>query len=202
MPVLVEGISVIVRRGAIDSRFRGGWRNFESDVPNRTLCTDEELARVGFMSSVDVEAYVGRLEMGGLTFVEDGRSVDVAVVDQLHGPTVPTDWLEFAEFTLDQKGNKVLGCWLVEGPRITTGHDLSLIPMWLSTPAGWTYENSLSADSGYVANYEMNDKLTFLRHEGGKDIYLDRATGKEAYIGRTEPHLSFDPASAKRPAVH
>jgi hypothetical protein len=37
MAVLVEAISVIVRRDAIDGAFDGGWRGFVSSVPNVTL---------------------------------------------------------------------------------------------------------------------------------------------------------------------
>lgn len=57
--------------------------------------------------------------------------------------------------------------------------------MTLSTPEGWCYENSLSANFNYVANEEMKEKLKFLRHNDGLDVYLDLSTGKEVYIGRT-----------------
>ena len=72
MAVLVEAISVIVRRDAIDRRFSGGWREFLNAVPNNTFCADEDLARVGFMTPQDVEAFVRRLDCGGLTFVRKG----------------------------------------------------------------------------------------------------------------------------------
>jgi hypothetical protein len=49
MAVLVEAISVVVRRDAIDRSYEGGWVAFVSSVPNATLCTDDQLARVGFM---------------------------------------------------------------------------------------------------------------------------------------------------------
>ena len=58
MSVLVEGISVIIKRKKIDEMFPGGWDAFVEDVPNRTLCADDELARVGFMSSPDAEAFI------------------------------------------------------------------------------------------------------------------------------------------------
>ena len=45
MAVLVEGISVIVRRDAVESKYRGGWKGLIADVPNSTLCMDEELIR-------------------------------------------------------------------------------------------------------------------------------------------------------------
>ena len=57
MAVLVEGISVIVRRDAIESKYDGGWDTFVDNVPNATLCADDEIARVGFMGPADVEAF-------------------------------------------------------------------------------------------------------------------------------------------------
>ena len=81
MAVLVEAISVVVRRDAIDSRLSGGWRNFLDIVPNNTLCLDEDIARVAFMTPPDVEAFISHLESGGLTFLRDGQSVDIAVVE-------------------------------------------------------------------------------------------------------------------------
>ena len=33
---------------------------------------------------------------------------------------------------------------------------------------------------------EMQEKLKFLRHEDGTDVYVDRSTGKEVYIGRPQ----------------
>ena len=61
MAVLVEGISVIIRRRVIEEKFPGGWDAFVEDVPNETLCADDELARVGFMSPDDVKAYCKKL---------------------------------------------------------------------------------------------------------------------------------------------
>jgi hypothetical protein len=69
MAVLVEGISVIVRRDAIGQRHADGWPGFLNTVPNETLCADDELARVGFMTPTEVEAYIHRLETRGLRFL-------------------------------------------------------------------------------------------------------------------------------------
>lgn len=54
MAVLIEAISVVVRKDAIEKRFPGGWDSFLDEIPNNTLCTDGELVRVGFMSPQDV----------------------------------------------------------------------------------------------------------------------------------------------------
>lgn len=186
MAVLVEAISVIVRRDAIDARFPGGWRQFLAIVPNGTLCSDEGLARVGFMSPVDVDAFVGRLEEGGLTFTLDGKAVDIAVVDQMRGPTMPAEWLQFARLSIGGTGDKVAACWLFEGPRMGAGIHLPAKGMTLATPDGWVYEDSLSAKFKFVENEALREKMKFLRHENGMDVYLDRSTGKEVYVGRPQ----------------
>jgi hypothetical protein len=184
MAVLVEAISVVVRLDAIKSRFAGGWREFLACVPNSTLCADEFLARVGFMSPPDIEAFVKRLERGGLTFLRNGKSIDIAVVDQMRGPTMPVEWLEFACISLSEAGNKVAACWLFEEPRIAAGVHMPAEGVNIATPDGWVYENSLSANFKFVENEEMQQKLKFLRKEEGTDIYLDLSTGKEVYVGR------------------
>jgi uncharacterized protein YdhG (YjbR/CyaY superfamily) len=193
MAVLVEAISVIVRRDAIDARFSGGWRAFIEAIPNRTFCTDGELARVGFMSPPDVEGFVRRLERGGLIFLRNGKAIEMAVVDQMNGPTVPAEWLEFARLPLGDTGGEVAACWLYEGPRFAGGLHMPAREMAIATPDGWTYKGSLSADFKFVGNEEMNEKLKFLRHEKGADVYLDLATGREVYVGRAQgPPLDPD----------
>ena len=186
MAVLVEAISVIVRRDAISARFSGGWRQFLAIVPNSTLCSDEDLARVGFMSPPDIEAFVRRLENGGLTFVRDGQAVDIAVVDQIRGPTMPAEWLEFVRLSLGGTENKIAACWLFEGPRMGWGIHMPTKEITIATPDGWYYEDSLSANFKFVKNEEMQEKLKFLRHENGTDVYLDRSTGKDVYVGRPQ----------------
>jgi hypothetical protein len=188
MAVLVEGISVVIKRKSIDSKFLGGWSRFVADVPNQTLCADDDLARVGFMSPDDTEGYVAHLEGCGLCFVTEGQCVDFAVVDQLRGPTTPADWLEYTHLSITTgPDRKVAACWLFEGPRVVAGVHLSDNRLTLATPAGWQYENSLSARFTFVPDKEVPEKLKFLRHENGKDVYLDSSTGKEVYVGRANP---------------
>ena len=150
MAVLVEGISVVVRRDVIDDRFPGGWRQFVRAVPNDTLCTDEEIIRVGFMSRPDVEEFTDQLEKEGLVFARNRQAVDIAVVDQVNGPTLPNSWLEFARLSLTGSDNKVSACWLFEGKRNGAGIHMPSMQMSLATPEGWRYEDSLSANFKFV----------------------------------------------------
>jgi hypothetical protein len=101
MAVFVEFISVIVRRDAIDERYTGGWGGFVEDVPNRTLCADSRLARVGFMNPADTKTYVDGLERKGLSYLRDGKAVDLVVVDQLRGPVVDCNWVEYGQIALN-----------------------------------------------------------------------------------------------------
>ncbi len=174
MGVLVEAISVIIRRQSIEQTYPGGWHGFVADVPNGTLCADEDLARVGFMSPQDVKVFVHRLESVGLTFQRDGEAVDLAVVDQRTGPTSPCRWLEFG-FVLNGE------------QRIAVCQAPGRAGLTVMTPDGWCYEDSLSARHGFVPNEAVAEEMEFVRHESGLDVFRDRRTGKQVYVGHVWP---------------
>jgi hypothetical protein len=173
MAVLIEGISVVVRRSRIDVLYPGGWDAFVSDCPNRTLCADEDLARVGFMDPTDVEAFVKRLESFGFVYCRDAEAVDLAVVDQQQGPATACSWLEFGHVQLG--GHRVAAC------RAAGSKDPTLI-----TPNGWIYERSLSANFSFLPRAEADRQLRFLRHEHNVDVFLHLPTGREVYVGRAD----------------
>jgi len=187
MAVLVEALSVIVRRDAIAVRFRGGWSSFFSIIPNNTFCADESLVRVGFMTPDDVESFIDKLEAGGLIIAGQEGWLDVAVVDQDMGPTLKAPWLQFARIGLDNTDYKVGSCWLrPPGKNVGAGIYMPSLSMSLATPKGWEYETSLSSESNrkFVVTEKMNSEYKFLRREDGQDIYLDVATGKECFVSR------------------
>lgn len=151
MAVLVEALSVIVRRDSIDSYMTGGWSKFVDLVPNQTMCTDEELVRVGFMTPADVEDFVFQLERHGLQFhygdvktqIERGlrNSGDIVVIDQIRGPTTQCDWIEFGAFTLEGEDVKIPSCWLFKAPRLASGLHFKSKQMTIATPENWTPQN-------------------------------------------------------------
>lgn len=186
MAVLVEAISVIIRRDAINQRFAGGWEAFVDCVPNATLCYDEDLARVGFMAPADVQAFIHRLEVRGLRFLDrHNQAVNIAVADQQRGLMVDCDWLEFAQLNFMDLG-KVGACWLFEGPRLAHGVHLPGGSLTLATPPGWEYENSLSKEFSFVPDGIEASRLEYLRTEDGVDVYWDNEEEKEVFLGRTE----------------
>jgi len=174
MAVLIEGISVIIRVEALLDKFAGGRDAFMRIVPNQTLCVDDEIIRVGFMTPQDTESFVKRLEDAGLEFLRDGEAIDLAVVDQLQGISSKCIWLEFGHVDIGAEGQRVSACNLV-------GSQL----MKVITPPGWKFEGSLSSTHTFIPTEEIEKSMKFLRHEKGLDVYLNLVTGKEMYIGRT-----------------
>ena len=192
MAVLVEGTSVIVRRDAIESKYDGGWDTFVDNVPNATLCADDEITRVGFMGPADVEAFVRHLERMGLQFVQGGKAIDLAIADQQEGLITECGWLEFAKIGYRDQG-KISTCWFFDSPRIVPGIHLRGRSMDIATPAGWKFEDSLSQKFQFVPTGQENERLKFLRSEDSIDVFLDLNTGKEVFLGRTSRHKRPDP---------
>jgi hypothetical protein len=173
MAVLVEAISVIVRVSAIRDRFPGGWTAFAEAVPNKTLCCDDELARVGFMTPYDCRAFVDSLASAGIVFLKDGQSQDIVVADQMRGFTVPCDWADFGRIEMNP------------GQQVSAAQRSGTTSRQLFCPDGWRYEGSLSQQFGYVPSGNEDKSLRFLGHEKGSDVYLNLLTGNKVYIGRT-----------------
>ncbi len=101
MAVEIEFANVIIRKPALVAKFPGGLDGFAaSDLPN--YIEDDNLVRVGFISSGEALNLAGQLAQHGLTFNETAQS-DVAVVQHDSYP----NWL-----TIGPVGN-LIGCWLI-----------------------------------------------------------------------------------------
>jgi len=173
MAVLIEAISVVIK---VDSILRAfdDFEEFENIIPNKTLCSDNEIVRVGFMVPDDVEAFIDKLKEYDLIYLDSELSIDIAVVEQRHGLTTKCEWLEFGHINLSEDGQRIATARLVNSKE----GDLFM-------PDGWQYENSLSSTYGFVPTEHVDKSLEYLKHENGVDVYLNSVTGKEVYIGRT-----------------
>ena len=80
MPVLIEAISIVIRAEVVNKLYPGGWDGFRDDCPNKTLCEDNELIRVGFMTPTDAQQFVNDLAKFGIEYVRDGKAIDLVVV--------------------------------------------------------------------------------------------------------------------------
>ena len=169
MAVLCESYSVVVRREAIDRRFVGGWKGFVNKLPNSSMCTDEELVRVGFLDPDLLNIYVNSLIHEGLIY-----EIDIVIVDQNDGPIKDCDWIQFSKTQFEGGEHEVSMCWLWEGHKPPKGSiilkDESFV---LATPMGWS--------PGGIKHGVGIDNLKFLRSEGGLDIYWDEEEKKEVF---------------------
>ena len=189
MPVLCECISVIIKCSSIERYFKGGMDAFYKIIPNDTARSDGELFGVGFMNPMDVKSFIDVLENGGLQFqkskgfslkrLKNRSQNDIVVVDQFMGPTTDCDWVEFSQFPVGENNTMVSACWLFVGTRFGLGPQISEDQLNnLAVPHGWTPDQTGSIS--FHPDYE-SDRFTFLRHENGLDVYLEKATGKEHY---------------------
>jgi len=131
MSVLVEAFTVVVPRGVIEESFEAGLDGYASLVPNGTLRSDAHLTAVSFMTLADVDWYLEELNRQGVVVVTDGRSDEVAIVDQLSGAMESREWLSF-----EAGNNAPAECWWTEAEKGA-----------MQTYEGWTLEHSLSNPS-------------------------------------------------------
>lgn len=199
MAVLVEEISVVVRRDSIDTKFKGGWEAFLNAVQNITLCYDDDLVCFTLMDSRDLTPLVAMFQQGGLIFNQDDNFVDIAVVDEKDGPACSTNWLQFMPdyFPIDNLGNTLSGCWFIRNPLPVYGvhmpagwNQYSDIPLLM--PEEWSYDKSFNKK--HVLLEETSKILKFLRRKDDVDIYLDLETGEKKPIAR--PIIEGDKDSA------
>jgi len=186
MAVLLEILSVVIRHDAIRRAFRGGWAAFErAPAPNRTLCSDGELIRIGFMHPADAAAYISTLEAAGLIYQRDGQAVDLALVDQQRGLLLPAPWLEVGLLCIN--GREVAACWLTDRQ-----------PDNLAVPPGWKYEGSASQHPCLCAEADDGDRFKFLRRQDNVDVYLNLVSGKEVFVARSVIQGNTAPALASQ----
>ena len=180
MSVLAEALSVIVLCSSIEKKVRGGWSTFMAIVPNNTLCTDQEIARVGFMTAYDVHVFIGELEKLGLIYLENEVSVDDCVFDQFTGPWATVMWLMGGPATYDEVGGEITICALDKAGQF-------VLPAFyeLALPANWKYAQSMSSIRTNLSVDEFSERMKYIRTDNGMEVYLDDVDKTEVYIGRT-----------------
>lgn len=173
MAVLVEAISVIIKNDAIVRCF-GSLDKITDNPPNNTLCFDEFITRIGFMTPTDVGVFVRYMEKYGMTHISDGKAVDIWVIDQITGPTSECDWAEFGTAVIFNGDYKI---------KICTHKDEDGCS--LRCPNGWEYENSLSKNGQRMNAETVNDNMEYVGTDGKTETWVNKKTGKKMYIGRT-----------------
>ncbi len=167
MAVLVEAISVIVKQSSIELRFPGGMKNFLEQVPNSTYCNDGKLVRVGFMTPQDVKDFIGNLEVCGLVYLQNGRPLDLVVIDEVRGPTVDCDW------------KKVSRVQVEDGSIVVARMSDDERPVEVALPTGWKLSERLT----FVHPEELGKRFVPISDDSGLSTFIDTKTGKRMYSG-------------------
>lgn len=167
MAVLIEALNVVVRRALLEQRFPGGIIGFQDIVPNKTFCADEHLVRVGFMDPASVGDFVATLERYGFELFDGSRFTDMAVVDQLRGPTAPAPWL-----TMERAEQGHAFAYMTGTPSGT-----------LQTPETWTLAISLSNEQDiFTPLQDVADQFEHLDFSDGVHRVRQRSTGQIKFI--------------------
>ena len=67
MPVLIEGVSVLIKKGSIYERYQGGYGRFVYDLQDQaSLCESDQLVRIGFDTHELARQYLQLLVARGL----------------------------------------------------------------------------------------------------------------------------------------
>ena len=148
MAVLIENISIIIRKDSLDQKFPGGWKAlFESynSVWN-DIFYDEKIVCISYRHAPYIKEFIEHLENNGLIFMQNGQATDIAIVDSIHGLLTPATWLEFSRIEdANEKGKITVAiCWIFKGnSKEFEIHEFKENSS-LCTPEYWNYTGSSS----------------------------------------------------------
>lgn len=160
MALPIEGFTVVVRRERIQDLLDAK----RLAIPNGTALADEFLWRISFMTPADAHVFVETLESLGINATK-GPDSDAATVNEFDGAVEPyCEWLEMMRW------EKAVIAWLA-----------GTTPKTVTAREGW--DPKVGSGLEYRS---AHDGLELLRVEDNVEVYRDKATGKELYIGRSD----------------
>ncbi|CAM3679784.1 hypothetical protein [Polynucleobacter antarcticus] len=100
MPVLIDGVTVLIKKGALFERYKGGYGQFIYDLQDlSTLAIGDDLVRISFEDHDSARAYQRILIEKGLKVAlmneDDPAKVDAILIDQIFGPSMKVYWLNY-----------------------------------------------------------------------------------------------------------
>lgn len=161
MAVTIEGFTVVVKY----DRIRDLLQNGALKIPNSTALADDHLWKISFMAETDARKFLRSLQEFDLN-VSSGPDSDAVLADEFDGSVEP-----YCEWLRTGKWEKAVIAWK-EGTQ----------PETIIAREGW--------DPKVGSGLEFHDpskmqSLEFLRLEENVEVFLNKKTGKEVYIGRT-----------------
>ena len=100
MPVLIEGVCVLLKKGSVIERYQGGYGQFIFDLHDQSkLSESNDLISIGFNSHDEARNYLQFLAVRGLKIMlvneDNPNNTDAMLVDQVFGPSFRVYWLDF-----------------------------------------------------------------------------------------------------------
>ena len=167
--ILLECTSVVINNIALERCLENGIEDFRAIAPNSKAYSDEFISQCSFMEHADAIDFVKQLQLRGVVVEPEGIEVVVVFCAE---PKLPgnCDWLQ-----LHQYNEHILG----RHPQDNTET--------LIAPQGFSLDGE--SDVKHYTREEVEEKLEFVRRDGHVDVYRDKATGQELYVGRTTESL-------------
>ena len=171
MALVIESFCVVLRCEALETRWPGGLRGFESCRPNNTFCTDGVLCRVSFMAADDARAFVARLADHGIEVPSDTRASDATIFDDRRGSWFPAPWLASGQrpFRSDGETTEVLAVWL-------RGSE----PGPVQAPPGF-----VPGQVAFIGTDELHAEHELVSSSQGIETWRHKRSGKLRYVGRS-----------------
>lgn len=172
MAIPIEGYSVVVKKSCFELH------KDDIEIPNNTALGDDDIWCCSFMSEQDARVFVQKLEAMELNGSQ-GPDSDIVLVNEFDQSIEP-----YCEWLSTTKWEKAVIAWAA-GTK----------PESVVAREGWDPKRG----SGLVFATKTNlDDLEFVRVDGNVEVYRDKVTGEERFIGRTETPIEALYKSASR----
>ena len=184
MPVLIEGVCILLKKGSIMGRYQGGYGQFIFDLHDRSkLIESNDLLSISFDSHAEARGYLHFIAGKGLKIMlineDNSHNADALLVDQVFGPSFRVYWLDFIHLSPNlhsktRQNNKRNKTKNKVGDReniVIAATDQEVdekeevrLHGWgrddISFPKNWQFKNSKSMDLEFMRMAENRSKLT------------------------------------------
>ena len=169
MSVLVEALSLIVLRKVLDTNYPGGTDAFmermrEPRARCRLVCADEQLVSLSFVALAEACVVEDELCALGVVSVENEHFLELALLDESLGPTMPCEWLEWRRHE-----DGFTSCWIAG----SDPDDMHAPESWSPPPSRALVRDEACGEEG------RRMKLVDAR---GSELWLDFDTGRISEI--------------------
>lgn len=184
MPVLIEGVCVLLKKGSLIERYQGGYGQFLFDLYDRSKMSEsDELVSISFDTHEQARGYLQFLVQRGLKIMllneDNPNNTDAMLVDQVFGPSFRVYWLDFIHLSPNPH-YKIRKNQKTSKPKNKVGNHEDIVIAatekemddkeeqrllaWgkdeISFPKDWEFKTSKSMDLEFMRMAENRSKLT------------------------------------------